>query len=142
MNEKETQLFLALWIQAKGGWEYRIDNPKHHSGQKHIHIRRKRGLKGEYSWNIDGSRHDEHKYPSNEKMIKRAKEIASEKLNIPVDVLQLITSLSAKQPAIVIIDDSQIVIYEKNVSSDSPILLLACDEWIIIVGIGEDDENA
>jgi hypothetical protein len=58
--------------------------------RKHVHIT-KRGLKGEYSWNIDGTRHDAHRFPKNEDCINRAKSLAASALDIPVGILQLIT---------------------------------------------------
>ena len=139
--EKETQLFIAFWINAGGGWVYRIDKRTHHT-LKHIHIKRKKDLKGEYSWNIDGSRHDKHKFPANEKMIKRAKEIAAEKLRVPIHTLRFITTLPTRPFEILIIDDCEIVIYKKSLLQAAPSLLFATDQWIIIVGIGENYENA
>ncbi|WP_371867381.1 DUF6367 family protein [Pseudoduganella guangdongensis] len=58
--------------------------------RKHVHIK-KRGLGGEYSWNVDGTRHDSHRFPAGEQCIKRAKELAANALNIPANTMQLLT---------------------------------------------------
>jgi hypothetical protein len=80
--------FLTL---RDGPWEIHIHGPHGSAGCKHIHITRN-GLKGEYSWSVNGTQHDKHKFPSNEKWIKRAKTIAAEHLNVPASTLQFLTS--------------------------------------------------
>jgi hypothetical protein len=77
-----------------GGWVVRRDAAHGNvpNAQRHVHITR-RGLGGEYSWNVNGTRHDEHKFPSSEKCIKRAKEIAAKHLGVPEHTLQLILAL-------------------------------------------------
>lgn len=84
---------LCLISKSNGPWKIQIHSrhgSKSHD-QKHIHIKR-RGLKGEYSWNIDGSRHDSHRFPVSDNMIEKAKAIAAKELGISADTLQLITS--------------------------------------------------
>lgn len=61
----------------------------------HVHIKKK-GLKGEYSWNKDGTRHDAGKFPASEKFIKRAKDHAATALGLPASVFELITVLPGK----------------------------------------------
>ena len=56
-----------------------------------MHIK-KPDLGGEYSWNIDGTRHDNHRFPDNEKWINKAKEFAAEELGIPSRSLNFIYS--------------------------------------------------
>lgn len=76
-----------------GDWTIAI-HPRHGSkdhDKKHIHIK-KRGLKGEYSWNENGTRHDKHRFPREEQCIKRAKELAASALNVSIDTLELITA--------------------------------------------------
>lgn len=77
-----------------GPWRIRIDkrhgSEAHH--QEHVHISRN-GLKGEYSWNKDGTRHDKHRFPASEQQINRAKELAAGTLNIPQSTLQFITAI-------------------------------------------------
>lgn len=78
---------------TEGDWTISVHSP-HGSkpyNRKHVRITKKHGLKGEYLWNVDGTRHDAHKFPKNEKYIKRAKDLAASALNIPVGSLQLLT---------------------------------------------------
>ncbi|CAJ1812115.1 hypothetical protein OPFLODJI_01673 [Aeromonas hydrophila] len=87
--------FLSLSLfscwKKEGLWEYRIDNSHGGYGFRHIHIRRIKKRKGEFSWNETGTRHDKHKFPVHEDMISQAKEIASQKLNMPISAFQIIT---------------------------------------------------
>jgi len=87
-SSSEAMLFLTV---KKGPWEIRIDSPHVASGSKHIHISCIK-LDGEYSWNIDGTRHDRHKFPGDEKWIKKAKYLASVHLGVPESTLQLIVA--------------------------------------------------
>lgn len=77
-----------------GDWT--INTHSRHGSQahskNHVHIS-KRGLKGQYSWNIDGTRHDQHRFSQNEDCIKRAKELAASTLGVPIGILQLIIQL-------------------------------------------------
>jgi len=87
-----SQIILHSLITKTGSWTIRIDSPHgdkeyHH---KHVHILKK-CLNGEYSWNEDGSRHDEHKFPNQEKCIQKAKKLAEKALCLPRGTLQFIT---------------------------------------------------
>ena len=79
------------------GWIIRIDNPRGDKDyhQKHVHLTKKK-LGGEYSWNVDGSRHDSFKFPLSEKSIEKAKKLAAKELNVEKDRLQLLTSSAGK----------------------------------------------
>ena len=85
------QVLLYCLVKKVGDWTIRIDSPHGNvpKSQKHVHIS-KRKLSGEYSWNIDGSRHDEHRFPPSEQSVKAAKEHAAKTLGIPVSSLSLI----------------------------------------------------
>lgn len=85
---------MCLICKAIGPWQIQIHSrhgPKDHD-QKHVHITRP-GLGGDYSWNKDGSRHDDHRFPNSEPMIKKAKSIAAKELGIPIGSLQLVTDV-------------------------------------------------
>jgi hypothetical protein len=81
-----------------GDWTIRTDTPHGNvpNAQHHVHIE-KRGLKGEYSWNIDGTRHDDHRFPKNEQCINAAKRHAAEALGISSNILQLVVALPGGQ---------------------------------------------
>jgi len=89
----DNSLFFCFWTRT-GEWEFVVHGPHTDQGREHVHVRRIRNRKGEYSWNIDGSRHDKGKFLENEKGIVRAKEIAAGHLKIEPSVLSLITSFS------------------------------------------------
>lgn len=88
------QVLLCCLISKVGDWTIRIDSPhgnaSHH--RKHVHIQ-KRGLRGEYSWNSDGTRHDEHRFPTSENCIGAAKKHAASALGIPSSSLSLIVGI-------------------------------------------------
>jgi hypothetical protein len=87
-------VLLQILTKHDGDWTISV-HPRHGSkghDQKHVHIK-KRGLKGEYSWNMDGSRHDKHKFPVSEQCISRARDLAANSLKIPVSTLQFITKV-------------------------------------------------
>jgi hypothetical protein len=89
-----SDLVLCFISKTVGPWQIQVHSrhgSKEHD-QKHIHITRP-GLGGEYSWNKDGSRHDKHRFPKSEPMIKAAKSIAASELGISVGSLQFITSV-------------------------------------------------
>ena len=88
------QVFLYCLTKKIGDWTIRIDSTHGNvpQGQKHAHIV-KRGLSGEYSWNVDGSRHDSHKFPLSERCIKAAKGHAATALNVPASSLSLIVGI-------------------------------------------------
>lgn len=85
---------LQLITKQIGDWTISV-HPRHGSkdyDRKHVHIK-KRGLKGEYSWNEDGTRHDTHRFPGAEQCINRARDLAASALNIPVNTLQFISGI-------------------------------------------------
>ena len=88
-------MLLAYGIHKDGSWTIRVDAP--HGNQpyhrRHVHICKK-GLKGAYPWNEDGTRHDKHRFPPSEQSIVAAKRYAAEALGVDADSLSLITSIS------------------------------------------------
>lgn len=85
---------MCMVTKDVGDWKIAIHSrhgPKEFD-RKHVHIS-KRGLKGQYSWNVDGTRHDAHRFPESENCIKRAKDLAASALNIPVGSLELVTAI-------------------------------------------------
>jgi hypothetical protein len=88
------QVFLYCLSKQVGDWKIRIDPPhsKVPQAQKHVHIKKTR-LSGEYSWNVDGSRHDAHKFPSSQKCIKAAKGHAATALGVSTMSLSFIVGL-------------------------------------------------
>lgn len=85
-------VILQILTKQIGDWTISV-HPRHGSkdhDKKHVHIT-KRGLKGEYSWNEDGTRHDKHRFPGAEQCINKAKDLAASALGIPTGTLQLIT---------------------------------------------------
>ena len=93
MTEDSKDPNLAYLIQKEGDWTVRLDSPHgpkdYH--KRHVHIE-KRGLAGAYSWNIDGTRHDRHRFPASEKCIEAAKDKAARVLRVPVDSLEFVVS--------------------------------------------------
>ena len=87
------QVILCCLISKIGDWTIRVDSPHGSAAhsKKHVHITKKK-LKGEYSWNIDGTRHDEHRFPATEKSIAKAKEHAASALGVPVSSLSFIVA--------------------------------------------------
>jgi len=87
-------ILLCHYTKTEGQWIIRIDKPhgdkKYH--QRHVHISRKY-LAGEYSWNVDGTRHDKHRFPASEPQINKAKELAAAELRVPVSTLQFLTGI-------------------------------------------------
>jgi len=81
-------ILLFLTIRHKG-WTIHIHGPHVAGGKRHAHISKPK-LGGEYSWNDDGTRHDEHRFPKNEKWIKKARKIAAGHLGVAPDRLLLI----------------------------------------------------
>ena len=82
---------LFSFTVRKGRWTIHIHTPDPSLGMKHVHIERA-DLLGQYiySWNINGTRHDKHKFPLDERSIKKAKALAAEQLKIPARTLTLI----------------------------------------------------
>ena len=89
------ELIVCYLTTKVGSWNVRVDKRHgqevHH--QEHVHISRS-GLKGEYSWNKDGTRHDKHRFPASEQQIGRARRIAADALGVPHNTLQFITSIN------------------------------------------------
>ena len=88
------QVFLYCLSKQVGDWKIRIDSPHGNTpdSQKHVHISKTR-LHGEYSWNVDGSRHDAHKFPMSEQCIKAAMRHAATALDIPSSSLSFIVGV-------------------------------------------------
>jgi hypothetical protein len=83
---------VCFYTKESKRWDIRIDKPRAGPTFKtHVHVKRKKGCNGAYSWNVDGTRHDKHKFPVSERHLARAKELASQALGIPVGTLQLLT---------------------------------------------------
>ena len=87
------QILYALTFR-EGNWYIRIDPPHVSGGQRHVHITAGR-VRGEYSWNVDGTRHDKHKFPANEKAIHAAKRLAAKHLGVSAAQLSFLTMLPA-----------------------------------------------
>ena len=94
-NRTMANLILCYCANKNGAWTVRVDKP--HGNQpyhkRHVHITKK-GLKGEYSWNEDGSQHDKHRFPRSEQCIVSAKEHAANALGINAGNLSFITSIA------------------------------------------------
>lgn len=94
MSQLES-IVLSFISRQVGDWTITVhsqhgDQPHH---KKHVHIR-KNGLSGEYSWNVDGSRHDSHRFPGNEQCIKAAKEHASKALGVSPSIFSFICAIN------------------------------------------------
>ena len=87
-------IILSYVTKRVGDWTITIHSPHGDPphNKKHVHIK-KRGQSGEYSWNIDGSRHDNHKFPNTEKCIKAAKEHAATALGVNASTLSFICAI-------------------------------------------------
>jgi hypothetical protein len=85
---------LCMLIAHVGDWTIRTDSPHGNvpNAQKHVHVK-KRGVSGEYSWNIDGSRHDASRFPYSEQCIKAAKQHAASALGVSVASLNLVVAV-------------------------------------------------
>lgn len=140
MNTVNMPIFLACWV-AEGEWEVRVDGPHQANGQRHVHIRRKRGRKGEYSWNIDGSRHDEHRFPINEGMIARAKEIAAGKLRVTEESLQLLTSLTTGC-RVIVMHEGYLFLSQTYTFAGCDLVILVSEQWLVIVYADDKDGSA
>ena len=102
------EIFCYISTKELGQWRIKIHGPHGAKSfnQKHVHLWRK-GLNGEYSWNIDRSRHDKHRFPASDQQMKRAKEIASKALRIPIGTLQLLVAVpGGSRIAVQVIDSS------------------------------------
>jgi len=124
-------IFFACWVSI-GEWEVRLEGPHQSDGMRHVHVRRKRRRKGEYSWNEDGSRHDKHKFPANEKMIGKAKEIAANKLGVPVSSLSFLSGLP-KGGHIVVLHNGLTWFSKTYIFGESELIVLVFEDWLILV---------
>lgn len=150
MSEKlirtpEGPIFYACWM-TRGQWEIRVDSRHQDRGHTHIHIRRRRNAKGEFSWNADGTRHDKHRFPVSEAMIGKAKEIAANELKIPITSLEFLTGLPKETHSRIAHDysltDSDAVHLDSRVYIESTVesVVLVSENWLIIIA-PELDEN-
>ncbi len=124
-------LLFALWIK-EGMWKVRVDRAQPPWGKLHVHIRRGRGAKGEYSWNEDGSRHDKHKFPVSEDMIGKAKEIAAERLKVPKECLKFLIGVP-RGTHFRISSDGPARFSSSSVSGEFDFVLLASENWLVLV---------
>lgn len=75
----------SLITKIAGPWRITI-HPQHGNAthaQRHVHIVRQ-DIKGEYSWNVDGTPHDRHKFPQDLAQVQAAKEHAATALKIDI----------------------------------------------------------
>jgi Family of unknown function (DUF6367) len=63
--------------------------------KRHVHITRK-GVRGEYSWNVDGTPHDHHRFPDCLTQVEVAKEYAARALKIDQNILTYLFSVGPK----------------------------------------------
>ena len=138
MEMTSEPIFFACWVST-GKWEVRLDGPHQSNGKRHVHVRRKRGRKGEYSWNEDGSRHDKHRFPVNEGMIGKAKEIAANKLGVPISSLSFLTGLP-RGGRIVVIHDGLPWFSETYIFGESELIVLVSEDWLILVSLNSIEE--
>ena len=126
----EILMFLTL---REGPWTIHIHGPRTAEGHRHIHIKRKK-LGGEYSWNIDGKRHDKHRFPKTDNSIKAAKELAAKHLGIDSSILHFIVA----EPIV-----HMELFIEKEQSQPkgghvAGALLLHCDDNALLLVFGAD----
>lgn len=115
-----------------GEWEIRLDAQHIAGGKRHIHVRRRKKRKGEYSWNDDGTRHDKHKFPVNEDMIGQAKVIAAEKLGIPISSLEFLTGVP-KNGCLDVLYEDVFLLSKFYSDADFELIVLLSDDWLIVV---------
>lgn len=136
-----SQIILHSLIIKTGSWTIRID-PPHGDKEydyKHVHILKKR-LNGEYSWNEDGSRHDKHKFPNQEKYIEKAKELAAKALNLPTGTFQLITINKGKIRYIVeTLNENERDMFRTYIAKNKIIIIMLSAKGLvsIIIPLGE-----
>lgn len=131
MEVPSEPIFFACWVST-GEWEVRLDGAHQPIGKRHVHVRRKRGRKGEYSWNEDGSRHDKHKFPANEGMIVKAKEIAANNLRVPISSLSFLNVLP-RGGRIVVLNNGHPWFSETYIFGESELIVLVSEDWLILV---------
>ncbi len=127
---------LCLWVR-EGEWEVQVHGRHVPPGQRHVHVRRRRKRKGEYSWNVDGTRHDKNAFPVSEKELSAAKALAAKRLRVDPSILRLLTSTSG--PCLVIVtsehDAHTLPIVELRTLSG--VVLLEAEEGLAIVELPE-----
>jgi hypothetical protein len=135
----DNSLFFCFWTR-QAEWEFVVHGPHTDKGRDHFHVRRFRNRKGEYSWNIDGSRRDKGKFPENETGIVRAKEIAAQHLKVEPSVLTLVTSFSYPEHVHVIspYDPDP---HDMTFRPRGDWILLTSDDWTVIMSIPEDEPS-
>ena len=132
------QLFFCFWTKT-GEWEFAVHAANTSTKtQRHIHVRRIRGRKGEYSWNIDGTRHDEHAFPTNERDIKRAKEIAGARLKVDPSIFTFVAAFGPDERVYIDWPEPLWPLYPALRSGAGSMLLIS-DEWTIVMSVPEDD---
>ncbi|MDQ1339983.1 MAG: hypothetical protein QG567_1139 [Campylobacterota bacterium] len=133
ISEEDSLVFLYALTERYKGWEITIHSQHgpNESHKKHIHL--KNG-KIEYSWNIDGTRHDNHRFSKNEKSIETAKDIASKKLGIDRNILQFIVFVDAKE-RFTLKEDNNTIIYRYYVKKDFIVCVLSTDRGVIILEV-------
>ena len=129
-------LLLCLWIRD-GEWEVRVDTPHVPSDKRHVHVRRTKKRKGEYSWNEVGTRRHENKFPASEKDINRAKAIAADRLGIDPSILRVLTSAPAPCATVVISEDDSMVAL-LDLQAQTGVVVLGTDEWLAIIGLSAE----
>ncbi len=99
------RVLFALTLR-EGAWIIQIHGPHVAEGKRHVHITTKK-VRGTYSWNVDGSRHDKHRFPKSENAIKAAKRLAANHLGIPERQLSFLTTLPSAEVIEIHIDSDQ-----------------------------------
>jgi len=139
-----SQIIFHYLTTQKGDWNISVHSPHGDKDyhMKHVHVM-KRGEKGEYSWNIDGTRHDKHKFPKNEKYIVRAKKIAAEALGISPGILQLVTVADnySWYKVISIQDDGREELFRMYIYKNQIVVALISDKGLITVLIPKEAEQ-
>lgn len=122
-------VIIKLLTIQDGDWTI-IIHPRHGSkdyDKKHVHIS-KRLMKGEYSWNIDGTRHDRHKFPKSEQCINRAKALAANALKISPKNLQYLSNFDGG--VFVHIQDNLNTVHRQRIFSS----YVHKEKYIVILG--------
>jgi hypothetical protein len=125
-----------------GDWTISTHTPHGNvpNAQKHVHIK-KRGLKGEYSWNKDGTRHDDHRFPSSEQMVGRAKDLAANALGVPSGLLKLIVNVHGEHDVKIRIYNNpwrrDITTFVTRVESDEFIAIFEHERATVVIKMTE-----
>ena len=130
---------LLFWVRV-GLWDVRVDPPHTSTGLRHVHLRRKK-IGGEYSWNVDGSRHDEHRFPVSEQSIKAAKQVAASALGVDPGMLRLLTPVPGG--SLVTLRDGDVLPGRSarapririNVPSDQTVFILEAGDAVAVVAL-------